>query len=384
MLLNIYQYTSCYFFENIVFSAWVWNLERNEMFDFVPLLPEKMVLASMSDPSKYLGGDNWLLARPFRKDAWIMIFLVATIMIVVMKVLSWKKESGSLSKKPMEITYISFSFFFLIVLSYYEGALIMFFSSDTNLPFDDIKDVMNLYPHRKLMMRKAYDVFYLHHVQSGDKDYEQFWNRVKRNPEETVFTSVEEVFRKFPDGGVVIHESEPAIRTYLDSCGGKRKEHFDAFVKGNAEYRNLIVTKGSPLGPILRYGTRLLLERGATPSFKSSWNMNHTDCHALRNRPEPSMSMQLRHFAYLFFSLLISFLMCLIIFSGEILENYLEISWTKFFPFLKPKTRVIEDQFEYEPNIEPTSKKFRNPFLVSLYVLEAVGLNYHGKYVDRK
>ena len=104
-----------------------------------------MVLASMSDPSKYLGGDNWLLARPFRKDAWIMIFLVATIMIVVIKVLSRKKESGRLSKKPMEITYISFSFFFLIVLSYYEGALIMFFSSDTNLPFDNIKDVMNLY-----------------------------------------------------------------------------------------------------------------------------------------------------------------------------------------------------------------------------------------------
>ena len=293
------------------------------MFDFVPLLPEKMVLASMSDPNKYLGGDNWLLARPFRKATWIMIAFVALLLVIAMKILSWRPTCWNrlhgISNKSKEITYLTFSFFFLLILAYYEGALIMFFSSDTSLAFNDIKDVMKLYPQRKLMMREAYDVYYIHHVKTGDKDYTEFWNRVKQHPEETVFTSVEEVFGKFPGGGVVIHESEKAIRTYLEECGGKRKEHFDAFVQGRAEYRNLIVTKNSPLGPILNYGTRLLLERGSTLSFKSSWSMSHTDCRSLRTRPPPSMSMQLRHFSYLFFSLMASFFICFTIFSGEII-----------------------------------------------------------------
>ena len=350
------------------------------MFDFIPLLPEKMVLASMSDPNKYLGGDNWLLARPFRKGTWIMIIVVALLLVITMKILSWRpirwNQKHGISNKSKEITHLTFSFFFLLILAYYEGALIMFFSSDTSLAFDDIKDVMKLYPHRKLMMREAYDVYYLHHVISGDKDYTEFWNRVKQHPEETVFTSVEEVFRKFPGGGVVIHESEKAIRTYLDECGGKRKEHFDAFVQGRAEYRNIIATKNSPLGPILNYGIRLLQERGSTPSFKSSWNMNHTDCQSLRKRPPPSMSMQLRHFSYLFFSLLASIFICFAIFSGEIIW----VTILKYFPFLGSKIAGIDIQEETQYYAEPDLQHYiRNPLFYSLNVLEAVGLNYHGK-----
>ena len=64
--------------------------------------------------------------------------------------------------------------------------------------FNDIKDAMNLYPRRKLMMREGYDIYFQHYVESGDKDYVEFWNRVKNNPRETVFAHVDDVFERFP------------------------------------------------------------------------------------------------------------------------------------------------------------------------------------------
>ena len=216
------------------------------MFDFIPVVSDRMVLASMSSLNTYLGGDNWLLIRPFRKETWCMILVTTFTLIIYINVFSLTRKClnipREISVKVTNIVYVTVSFFFVLIVAYYEGALIMFFSTDTAFTFDTIKDVMALYPSKKLMMREGWDVYYKHYVNSGDKDYIEFWDRVKLIPEETVFTSVDEVFRKFPEGNMVIHELEGAIEYYFSRCGGETKEHFDAYVKGRMEYHNLVVT----------------------------------------------------------------------------------------------------------------------------------------------
>ena len=58
-----------------------------------------------------------------------------------------------------------------------------------------------MYPQRKLLMREGYDIYYLSHVESGDKDYIEFWNRVQNQPKESVFSSLHDVFQRFPEKG---------------------------------------------------------------------------------------------------------------------------------------------------------------------------------------
>ena len=341
-----------------------------------------MVLASMSDPTTYLGADTGLLMRPFRKETWFVILLMIILLMATTKLFNFElkitKKAFDFSGKIRNIAYISVSFFFLLILAYYEGALIMFFSTDSEVVFDDIKDVISMYPQRKLLMREGYDIYYLSHVESGDKDYIEFWNRVQNQPKESVFSSLHDVFQRFPEGGVVIHELEGALESYLGQCGGERKEHFDVYVRERAEYHNLIVNKNSPLGPILRFGSRLLLERGAGPDFRTSWNRNQTDCDSLHLRQKPSMSIQFCHFVYLFVALLFIMIVALIILIGE-------VTWKKLF-------QNADSIISIKPNILPTSKTFRsneqssrsspryigNPVFYSLQFADILRINGYG------
>ena len=83
-------------------SSWVWNLERNSRFDFVPVVSERMILASMTDPNTYLGGDNWMLARPFTKDTWFMILITTVIFLTIMKLFSFLPVIKSIDFKTPE------------------------------------------------------------------------------------------------------------------------------------------------------------------------------------------------------------------------------------------------------------------------------------------
>ena len=358
------------------------------MFDFIPIVSERMVLASMSDPNTYLGGDTALLTRPFRKETWLAIMLMIVFLMAATKLFTFElkitKKTFDFSRKIRNIAYVTVSFFFVLILAYYEGALIMFFSTDNAIVFDDIKDVISLYPQRKLMMREGYDIYYLSHVESGDKDYVEFWNRVQNQPKESVFSSLHDVFHRFPEGGVVIHELEGALEAYLGQCGGERKEHFDVYARERTEYHNLIVNKNSPLGPILRYGSRLLLERGSGPNFKTSWNRNHTDCESLRHRQDPSMSIQFCHFAYLFFGLVAVTFVCLIIF-------FLEVAWKKGFEnsfgHLFCKTSILP-LFKHFPSNEKqlasSSRYIGNPVFYSLQFADILRINDHASKNNHK
>ena len=346
------------------------------MFDFIPVVLDQMVLASMSDLYSYHGEDGWFLLRPFRKETWfgilIFTFLLITLMIVLsMKIRCVNMVPKGFSLKLKKCVYVTLSFFFLIILAYYEGALIMFFSSETAWDFDTIKDVMKLYPHRKLMVREGYDIHYQQYVNSGDNDYVEFWDRVKNNPEETVFTTVDEVFERFPEGNMVLHELDGAIDYYLTRCGGKTKEHFDVYVKDKLEYHNLIVTKNSPLGPILRYGSRIILERGLLADFKSTWNEISVDCSSLMKRPSPSMAMQFRHVAYLFLSIAFVLFACLFILFGEWLLKKKML----FFPQLT--TTHSDQNLDLRPssNIGPPNKEWHlpSPALINLQILTLFG-----------
>ena len=67
----------------ISLSTWVWNIERNNLLDFVPILSDRVMLATTPKNPEI---DITLFLRPFTKEAWqgiglTLIFIVLCIMI---------------------------------------------------------------------------------------------------------------------------------------------------------------------------------------------------------------------------------------------------------------------------------------------------------------
>ncbi len=71
---------------------------------------------------------------------------------IVLPYLTFKNFSNSLSFKVGSTTSW---YFFVLINAFYGGALTMFFTTKTTIPFATIKDVMRAYPDWKLMMLKV-------------------------------------------------------------------------------------------------------------------------------------------------------------------------------------------------------------------------------------
>ena len=126
------------------FSAWVWNAARNDMFDYIPIVTDKMVLAIMKQGVQRGSWDIFL--RPFQEYSWIMVTSTTVTLLLGVQILSYLydcpgKNAGTFKKVHRFAVFITWVFF-LIIEIHYEGALTMFFTTEVEVPFHSIKDVM--------------------------------------------------------------------------------------------------------------------------------------------------------------------------------------------------------------------------------------------------
>ena len=69
------------------FSAWVWTSPRHDMFDFIPVVNDRMVLALMKKAMDRGALD--LYFRPFTIEVWIMICITLGIIAIILISLSY-------------------------------------------------------------------------------------------------------------------------------------------------------------------------------------------------------------------------------------------------------------------------------------------------------
>ena len=168
-------------------SAWLWRASREDMFDFVRISDDRKVLVALGDITEQ---DLDIFMRPFNKNSWIFFFLKVCLLLLIIISLTCTPEShhhhiGTFRKTSRIIVFLTW-LFYMIAKIYYDGALTMFFTTKSQSPFENIKDVMRAYPDWKLFMQSGTDIDYLPHVESGDKDYIKSWERVKKAPDELV------------------------------------------------------------------------------------------------------------------------------------------------------------------------------------------------------
>ena len=250
----------------IAISSWVMNEGRLDMFDFVPIIRDRMVLIAkpQRDPI-----DPGLFIRPFQRDAWYMIGITVTIIIGCMVIPTLLAPEFSRTTSFKMITSIGWLLFMLIEI-YYSGALTMFFSTEVSLPFETTREVMKAYDDWTLMMQTGNEVFFVNKALEGDPEYAEFWDRRNNLPDETVFSSVSGGVDLMLNNLIVIHIGEGVIRGFMKN-NPKKGIGIKLFDRGATEAHNIILVNNSPLGPALRLAARNAIETGVLDPISNTW-----------------------------------------------------------------------------------------------------------------
>ena len=96
-----------------------------------------------------------LLAKPFQKNVWLVIFVSVLVIFVLQGIFIYFGKIGA-QKTLKFVALISFVF----LHAYYAGAMTMFFTSKPTLSFTTLRDVLKAVPEWKLVFLKGMDVHF--------------------------------------------------------------------------------------------------------------------------------------------------------------------------------------------------------------------------------
>jgi len=197
--------------------------------------------------------------------SWLLV-TITTFIILVSYYLprAYPHIHGNAAKMDSLRTVRACGWYCMMLLEiYYSGALTMFFSTEITAPFETMRQVMRAYPDWKLQLQPGMQVHFIYQAEDGDPDYAKFWDRVNRLPEETFYALQEQTdgLQRMRDDFLVVLCEEASLRGFMNT-NPAALEGLEVFDKTKKEYFNIIVTNNSPLGPVLKHGAGLLLEKG--------------------------------------------------------------------------------------------------------------------------
>ena len=139
-------------------SGWIWVLERDHYLDFSPILSiEEALLHLPRNPSL----DYELFFRPFTNNVWVGICGITLILGIFSLTIFGLSSHFGVNIDNMDGIKIMFwigSVFFILINSYYGGAMTMFFSTEPTMPFEDMQGVLKQYPNWELIIQESSDI----------------------------------------------------------------------------------------------------------------------------------------------------------------------------------------------------------------------------------
>ena len=301
------------------YSTWRWTPSRDDMFDYAHILDDRKVLVALGDIKQQAVG---IFTQPFNKYAWgftlfmIILFISISIALPILQK-RYKRHNETFERASRLVVFLMW-FCYTLVEIYYEGALTMFFSTESQNPFENIREVMRAYPDWKLLMQEGTDIYFMPYVESGDEDYKKFWKRVEETPEEAVYSGFEKtVIERFHDP-VVLHVSQSAINVFKKNSQNEEADELEVFGEGSYDYFGLMTTKNSPLGVILQYASTIMSERGTFSYLKTKWLSNvEQSCGQSVSSDKTVVTMSHVSYAFIFYSILV--LSCVMLLLFEII-----------------------------------------------------------------
>ena len=132
-------------------------------------------------------------------------------------------------------------------------------------------EVIKAHPSWNFKIRSGNEMIFKQKAESGETDFVTFWKRLQSYPQTSIYDSIEDAIKEIQSEQTVIHLSDKTLRQYYlqNPQSVRPKTVFPEEQKGEIE--NMIVTNNSPLGPMLKYGCRMLLEKGVFDILDEKW-----------------------------------------------------------------------------------------------------------------
>ena len=117
--------------------------------------------------------DPGLFIRPFTGVSWMLIFFTFSVHYFL---LSLVKHCAGINNKGFQavVEWTGWSLF-VVLHAYYGGAMVMFFSVDSGLPFDSINDVMIAAPKWKIYILSGSEVML---QKAGNENYDKWLKEI--------------------------------------------------------------------------------------------------------------------------------------------------------------------------------------------------------------
>ena len=253
-------------------STWWWSSDRDRVLDFVAICTDEwMLVLTPQQPT-----DFSLFTRCFTNTSWVAIS--CTLIIVVLLTFVQKCVAPDDHKNADWMFTFTIWLFFLLIHSFYSGALTNFFIGTTEIGFSTRNDVFREYPRWKYLLKKDAEMRIYDKVLQGDMDHIEFWERWNKDKAGNSFANEKEGFEKIKKGRYVIESAESMLLGYLRNNPTDQKLHF--FGQSGVMFLGLIFHLNSPLVPIFKHGALHIRESGMErqmwlkwmPPFKGSGN----------------------------------------------------------------------------------------------------------------
>ena len=137
-------------------NGWIRNPARARVLEFVPIIKTAAILCYIPTAPEV---DPGLFIRPFTNDVWHAIAIILSIgLIIFISPYFFVKGWGTM--KANSIIEVSLWCFFVLINAYYGGALTMFFVSEITVPFNTLRDVLQVFPEWNLIFPTGADIVF--------------------------------------------------------------------------------------------------------------------------------------------------------------------------------------------------------------------------------
>ena len=298
---------------DVSISPWDWNLERNNVVQFVLVTKNRKVL--VWEP-KNADIDFEVFIRPITLDSWLAIVLTTCFALSLIAFISIGIPSIAENSDGRKLMIISIQYFFIFINAYYGGALTMFFSSSIRIPLETLRDTLQAHPDWELKFMAGSEINFVVPALQGDPDYVAYWNYAQSNHEIATFLGIKDGLDELMQDQTIIFLDESMLKGYLMN-NPSHHQKLEVYWRSESVSSGLIFPLNSPLVPIFWSGAEIVRERGIQDILIAKWTGKDID----QELASATMVLGSGQMILIFVIMLIFYVVCLFLFMIEVAQS---------------------------------------------------------------
>lgn len=162
----------------VLMPIWARRYERSFWIDFADSMYSREIILVIK--ANQVSLDFTLFIRPFTISSWLLIIGVLVTLAIILYAFR-NMKNAVLSRR---VIVMSGWMFFVLLNSFYGGALTMFFSSAPKAPFQTISEGLRSFPDWQLLQIQGDEVLIQPLAEAGIPEFKNYWeNVIVKNPE---------------------------------------------------------------------------------------------------------------------------------------------------------------------------------------------------------